>query len=109
MRFLAGITLVLGTQLALAHDVPPAASALAARMRVSAERVLTTLPPDAREKVSRPFADPDRLDWHFTPRSRNGVALKELDAKGRDAVHALLADALSATGYRKLTNIIELE
>jgi len=109
MRFLAGIALLFATQLAVAHDVPPAASALAARMRVSAERILATLPPEAREKVSRPFADPDRLDWHYTPRSRNGVALKELDVKGRDAVHALLKDALSATGYRKLTNIIELE
>ena len=49
------------------------------------------------------------LDWHYTPRSRNGVALKELDARGRDAVHALLRTALSAAGYRKVVNIIELE
>ncbi len=57
----------------------------------------------------RRFDDRDRVDWHYTPRSRNGVALKELDARGRDAVHALLKDALSAVGYRKVTNIIELE
>ena len=64
----------------------------AARMRVAAERVLAALPPAAREKVARPFDDRDRVDWHYTPRSRNGVALKELDAQGRDAVHALLKD-----------------
>lgn len=51
----------------------------------------------------------DRFDWHYTPRSRNGVSFKELDAKGRDAVHALVKVALSATGYRKIVNIIELE
>src|SRR4029077_7297054 len=43
------------------------------------------------------------------PRSRNGVALKELDARGRNAVHDLLKKALSAIGYRKVVNIIELE
>src|SRR6185436_8807474 len=48
-------------------------------------------------------------DWHYTPRSRNGVALKELDAKGREAVHALLREALSSAGYRKVVNILELE
>ena len=78
-------------------------------MRVSAERVLAALPPAAREKVLRPFDDGDRLNWHYTPRSRNGVALKELDARGRDAVHALLKEGLSAAGYRKVVNIIELE
>jgi hypothetical protein len=78
-------------------------------MRLAAERVLAALPPAAREKVARPFDDKDRLDWHYTPRSRNGVALKELDPQGRDAVHALLKEALSATGYQKAVNIIELE
>jgi hypothetical protein len=89
--------------------VTPEAAALAARMRVSAERVLAALPPAAREKVLRPFDDGDRLNWHYTPRSRNGVALKELDAPGRAAVHALLKKALSTAGYNKVVNIIELE
>src|SRR5260221_982506 len=91
------------------HEVSPAASAVAARMRVSAERVLAALPPVAREKMVRPFDDRDRVDWHYTPRSRNGVALKELDSSGREAVHALLQDALSVAGYRKVVNIIQLE
>ncbi len=54
----------------------------------------------------RPFDDRDRLDWHYTPRSRNGAALKELDARGREAVHALLKTALSAAGHRKVVNIL---
>ena len=57
----------------------------------------------------RPFDDSDRVDWHYTPSSRNGLSFKELDARGRDAVHALLKTALSAVGYRKVVNIIELE
>lgn len=91
------------------HEVPAAASATAARMRIAAERVLAALPAAAREKVARPLDDRDRVDWHYTPRSRNGVALKELDAAGRDAVHSLLKTALSGPGYRKTVNIIELE
>src|SRR5688572_18922458 len=65
--------------------------------------------PRSGVKVVRAFDDRDRLDWHYTPRSRNGVALKELDSRGRDGVHSLLKEALSATGYRKVVNIIELE
>jgi hypothetical protein len=89
-------------------EIPPS-SAIASRMRESAERVLVALPQGQRAKALRPFDDSDRIDWHYTPRSRNGVSLKELDAHGRDAAHALLKTALSAVGYRKVVNIIELE
>ena len=86
-----------------------AVPAHAQAMRQAAEALLAALPETARAKVALPFDDRDRTDWHYTPRSRNGAALKELDARGRDAVHALLKTALSASGYRKATNIIELE
>ncbi len=78
-------------------------------MRQAAERLLASVPESARQNMVRPFEDRDRLDWHYTPRSRNGAALKELDARGREAVHALLKTALSAAGHRKVVNIIELE
>jgi len=78
-------------------------------MRQAAERLLAAVPEAARLKIIRPFDDRDRLDWHYTPRSRNGAALKELDARGREAVHALLKTALSAAGHRKVVNILELE
>lgn len=83
--------------------------AQAQAMREAAERLLAALPAGTRAQVQRPFEDPDRFDWHYTPRSRNGAALKEMDARGRDAVHALLKSALSEAGHRKVLNIIELE
>ena len=83
--------------------------AYAQAMREAAERLLAAVPEAVRKKIIRPFDDRDRLDWHYTPRSRNGAALKELDSRGRDAVHALLKTALSAAGHRKVVNIIELE
>ncbi len=79
------------------------------RMRAAAERVLAALPEQSRTQAMRPFEDRDRTDWHYTPRSRNGISFKEMNPAGRDAVHALLRTALSAAGYRKATNIIELE
>jgi hypothetical protein len=81
----------------------------AVAMREATEKLLVALPAPLRAQAQRPFDDADRFDWHYTPRSRNGVSFKQLDAKGRDAVHALLKTALSATGYRKIINIIELE
>ena len=85
------------------------AQAVAAKMRASVERALATMPEKTRAQAMRPFEDRDRTDWHYTPRSRNGVSLKEMDKPEREAVHSLLRTALSASGYRKVVNIIELE
>jgi Protein of unknown function (DUF3500) len=109
MHALTSLVFAAWASFAVAQDGPHPTAATAARMRESADRLLAALPPVAREKIVRSFDDRDRVDWHYTPRSRNGVALKELDSRGRDAVHALLKEALSATGYRKVVNIIELE
>ena len=81
----------------------------AAKMRASMEGVLAALPEKGRAQAMRPFEDRDRTDWHYTPRTRNGISFKEMDKAGRDAVHALLRTALSSVGYRKVVNIIELE
>jgi len=94
---------------ALAHEGTHPTAPAAARMQQAAARFLATVPAGMRAKAVRPFDDRDRVDWHYTPRSRSGVSFKELDAQGREAVHALLREALSAGGYRRVVNIIELE
>lgn len=109
MRILCGFLLLVAFHAAAAHDQPHPSATVAARMRESAAALIAALPEASRSKVVRPFDDPDRLDWHYTPHSRNGVALKELDPRGREAVHSLLRQALSAPGYDKVVNIIELE
>jgi hypothetical protein len=109
MRIVLGLLLFAVVHTIFAQDKQHPSAAVAARMRESAEQLIAALPDAARKKVLRAFDDRDRLDWHYTPRSRNGVALKELEARGREAVHALLQQALSAAGYAKVVNIIELE
>ena len=110
MRFrLCALVLLLAAFGVSAQTAPHSSAAAAARMRVAAERLLAALPERERLKAVRPLADRDRVEWHYTPRSRNGVSLKELDARGRDEVHALLKQALSTAGHTKVVNIIELE
>lgn len=95
---------------AFAHnDAPHPSWPAAGKMRLSANAFLATLTPALKAEAVRPFDDADRLDWHFTPRSRKGVSFKQLDNRQREAVHALLKQALSAAGHRRVTNIIELE
>jgi hypothetical protein len=85
------------------------AQSTAAKMRAAMEGALAVLPEKGRAQAMRLFEDRDRTEWHYTPRSRNGISLKEVDPKGREQIHALLRTALSASGYRKVVNIIELE
>jgi hypothetical protein len=109
VRFLSSILLIGLAMTAMAQDKTSPPSTVAVKMRESAERLLAALPERQRRTAMRPFDDRDRVDWHYTPHSRNGISLKELDPGNRDAVHALLKTALSAVGYRKVVNIIELE
>lgn len=109
MRIAISIALLVAALGAAAQGKPQTSVAAAPQMREAADRFLATLPAQLRAQAVRPFDDRDRIDWHYTPRSRNGVALKALDANAREAVHALLRTALSVPGYRKVVNIIELE
>lgn len=86
-----------------------AAAQPAPAMRTAALQLLESLTPALRAQAQQPFDDAERADWHYTPRSRGGISFKELDARGREAVHSLLKTGLSAAGHRKIVNIIELE
>lgn len=53
--------------------------------------------------------DEERFNWHYVPRQRNGVALKELSEKQRQAALALLKVSVSEQGFKKATEIMALE
>ena len=42
------------------------------RMAVAADRLLASLSPAQAAKAVYPYDSPERLDWHFIPRSRKG-------------------------------------
>lgn len=107
-RSLAAIALA-ACALATPAESGQGTAATAARMRLAAEAFLMAVPARTAAAAALPFEDGNRFDWHYTPRGRSGVSFKDLDAKGREAVHELLRAALSAAGYRRVVNIIELE
>jgi hypothetical protein len=78
-------------------------------MQAEAIAFLQSLTPEQRGRAVFPFDSHERLDWHYVPRARKGIALAETDAAQRAAAHALLRAGLSEAGYRKATDIMRLE
>ena len=78
-------------------------------MMAAARFFLDTLTPEQRAKALYPFDAEERFNWHFIPRARNGLPLKEMSPEQRFAAHSLLQAALSARGYLKATGVISLE
>ncbi|MCA1583611.1 MAG: DUF3500 domain-containing protein [Acidobacteria bacterium] len=85
---------------------PPA---VADAMADAASALLSSLNADQRSKASFAFDDANRFDFHFIPRARRGVPLKELTPEQRDRAHALVKTGLSMRGYTTATTIIDLE
>src|SRR5947209_12572882 len=78
-------------------------------MAEAARNFLAALPAAQREHAQFPFETDERMNWHFVPKARKGVPLKELDAAQRHLAHAFLSAGLSQRGYLKATTIMSLE
>ena len=80
------------------------------RMAEAASNFLAGLDEAGREQVVIEFTDStERENWHYIPRDRAGLPLKEMDGKQRELAHALVATGVSARGYEKVSTIIGLE
>ena len=62
-----------------------------------------------RRQATFPFAHAERQNWHYVPRRREGVPLKDMPADARMAALALLQVGLSAAGYAKARDVLRLE
>jgi hypothetical protein len=83
----------------------PAAEAMAS----AAQKFLDGLSPDLRAKATFALTDAERMNWHFVPKDRKGVTLKEMNDEQRSRALALLATGMSDHGFAKATNIMSLE
>jgi len=93
----------------ISHGHEISAPATAARMVQAAGAFLEALSP-AQQKTARfPFEDDERFDWHYVPRGRDGLALKDMTEDQRNLALALLNTGLSRSGYWKSTTIMKLE
>jgi hypothetical protein len=78
-------------------------------MAAAALAFLGGLPADDRRRATFAFGHRERLNWHYIPRRREGVAFRELPGAARTAAHELMKVSLSGVGYAKATNVIRLE
>jgi len=78
-------------------------------MTECANRFLAALDDNQRGKASFPFDTDERMNWHFIPKERKGLPLREMTAFQKHLASALLAAGLSQTGYIKAVTIMSLE
>lgn len=98
----------------LAQTVAPAKKQTAPQrlkdeMAEVSQAFLSTLSAQQRQQATYPFDDAERFNWHFVPRDRKGLPLKQMNADQRRAALAMLKTGLSEQGYDKATAIIDLE
>ena len=85
------------------------AESSAGRMASSAERLLSALDEPLKEKISFKFDDAERLNWHFIPRVRKGLSMKEMTPAQRALAFGLVSSGIGASGFQKVTTIMSLE
>ena len=102
------LSLQLGFLSARAHTAADA-QVVAEEMAAAANNFLATLNTDQAAKAKYPLADNERFNWHFIPRERKGLPLKEMTPEQKHLAHALLNTAMSHRGYLKASTIMSLE
>jgi hypothetical protein len=75
----------------------------------AAQHFLDSLSPEQKERAQYKFEDEERFDWHFIPKTRKGLAIREMMPQQREMATALLAAGLSQTGLIKAENIMSLD
>jgi hypothetical protein len=78
-------------------------------MAETAKAFLASLDPEQRARATFQFQDEERFDWHYIPKERKGLPLKEMNSAQKHLAHALLAAGLSQRGYIKAVSIMSLD
>jgi hypothetical protein len=90
-------------------ETAPDLSKVNEEMSAAATAFLASVSDAQKAKASFEWKDAERLNWHFIPRERKGLPIKELDEKQRALAKALLASGLSKSANEKALNIMSLE
>ena len=100
--------IILGTAF-LSVITPLRAHDASAEMAEAAKNFLRALTPEQKSKTTLEFKDGERENWHYIPRARKGLPIKEMTQEQRLLAHALLASGMSHRGYGKAVSIMSLE
>ena len=100
---------MLGSGDSHADSIHPHSVHASSLMTECAKRFLAALDTGQRGKATFPFDTDERMNWHFIPKERKGVSLREMSPCQKHLASALLAAGLSQTGYIKAVTIMSLE
>src|SRR5882724_5846217 len=110
-RFHAYVVIVLlSLSSAVRADAPaPDIEKASKEMASSAKRFLDSLSPAQLETAGFEFKDNERVNWHFIPKPRKGLTLKDMSEDQRALAKSLLASGISQTANDKVLTIMSLE
>jgi hypothetical protein len=94
-----------GLLLVAAYNRVPAAGV----MSQAANAFLASLTPEQKAKATFKFDDDERMNWHFIPKERKGLPLREMSPFQKHLASALLSAGVSQSGYIKAATIMSLE
>lgn len=78
-------------------------------MADTATAFLNSLTPEQRAKASFGLTDDERMNWHFIPKERKGLPLREMAPYSKHLAQALLGAGVSSKGHIKAVSIMSLE
>ena len=78
-------------------------------MSDAAKAFLASLTPEQKARATFSFTVEERMNWHFIPRERKGLALRDMTPSQKQLAHALLSAGLSQQGVIKAHTIMSLE
>jgi len=81
----------------------------AGELTTAAQSFLAGLSTEQREAALLPFEDAYRLDWHYFPRERRGIAIKDMDEAQLDLATEMLGAGLSALGVETVEKLRVIE
>ncbi len=108
-RLFRSTVLFLGLSLALACAGFVHAHDAGSQMAAITQVFISALTPEQKARACFQFGDAERQNWHFVPRERKGLPLKDMTPQQELLAHALLNTGLGFRGAAKAVTIMSLE
>ncbi len=103
------MTLAVACSIACSNQVSAGIKGVVADMKSTADIFLNALTQEERATATFDFKDEQRIDWHFIPKDRKGLALNQISGEKKTLAYALLSSGLSTRGFIQSTTIMTLE
>jgi hypothetical protein len=78
-------------------------------MAAAAHKLLDSLSPEQMATLGFEFKDAERMNWHFIPKPRKGLTLKDMSEDQRVLAKALLSSGVTDKTSNKIATIMSLE